>query len=294
MSDSTHLVTGYVPKLWATYTVIGLYGAVALIFWIRFFRSGKTRYMLWVTIGATVMTIGYGNRVPLTKSPSSVGIYSGTQLLTLLSPCAFIAQDYYILPRLATWLEADDCLILRPRLIARIFLISDGITFVVQLAGSGLSAVMNEKLAKAGLTIALIGLIVQVVSFTLYWALLTLFGHRVAHRHPEKWSRDVSVGGTTERLSGSGDWRRVYWALQWTCVGIMVRCIFRVVEFAQGYSGYLRTHEWAYYCLDGLPLLLAILVWTWVWPPLIIVGQHPWVASSVSLVERKPSYHTAA
>lgn len=50
-----------------------------------------------------------------------------------------------------------------------------------------------------------------------------------------------------------------------------IRCIFRVIEFAQGYSGYLRTNEWAYYALDTLPLFLAIVVWAFIWPPSIIV-----------------------
>jgi hypothetical protein len=68
--------------------------------------------------------------------------------LILLSPCAFIAQDYYVLPHMASWIRADDCLYLRPKRIGRIFLTSDCITFVVQLAGSGMGA--STSLAKTG------------------------------------------------------------------------------------------------------------------------------------------------
>ncbi len=60
--------------------------------------------------------------------------------LILLSPCAFIAQNYYVLPHLANWLGAEDCLLVKPRLVGRIFIISDCITFLVQLAGSGMAA----------------------------------------------------------------------------------------------------------------------------------------------------------
>jgi hypothetical protein len=113
------------------------------------------------------------------------------QQLILLSPCAFIAQDYYILPHLAESVGAHDCLLLRARLIGRIFLTSDCITFLVQLAGSGMAA--SASLAKTGETvsshsagflhsscqIALIGLIVQLISFCLFMILWVYFGYNV-------------------------------------------------------------------------------------------------------------------
>lgn len=46
-----------------------------------------------------------------------------------------------------------------------------------------------------------------------------------------------------------------------------IRCTFRVAEFAQGYSGKLRTVEWYIYALDTLPIFLAIAIWTIIWPP---------------------------
>lgn len=51
---------------------------------------------------------------------------------------------------------------------------------------------------------------------------------------------------------------------------IEIRCIYRVIEFAQGYDGYLRTTEWCFYVLDTLPLFAAILVWLYVWPPSVL------------------------
>lgn len=76
-----------------------------------------------------------------------------TQQLILLSPCAFIAQDYYILPHLAESIGAHDYLLLRARVIGQIFITSDCITFLVQLAGSGMPA--SASLAKTGETVSL-------------------------------------------------------------------------------------------------------------------------------------------
>lgn len=55
---------------------------------------------------------------------------------TLLSPCAFLAKDYIVLPRLAAWLGAVDALIIRPSKVLRIFLWSDGNTFFLQMSGA--------------------------------------------------------------------------------------------------------------------------------------------------------------
>lgn len=59
----------------------------------------------------------------------------------------------------------------------------------------------------------------------------------------------------------------MYYALLWTCVGILIRSVYRIAEFAQGYDGKLRTTEAYFYALDSLPLFLAIAVWAVVWPP---------------------------
>ncbi|KAF6057489.1 RTA1 like family protein [Candida parapsilosis] len=40
-------------------------------------------------------------------------------------------------------------------------------------------------------------------------------------------------------------------------IAVFVRCIYRVVELAQGFSGYLITHEVYIMCLDALMLFIA-------------------------------------
>lgn len=48
-------------------------------------------------------------------------------------PCAFIATDYMILGRLATYLDCQGLLLIRPQRIAKIFVISDITTVLVQV-----------------------------------------------------------------------------------------------------------------------------------------------------------------
>jgi hypothetical protein len=60
--------------------------------------------------------------------------------LILLSPCAFLAQNYVLLPRLATKLHCEQYLFVKSSIIVRIFVWSDVITFILQAAGGGLAS----------------------------------------------------------------------------------------------------------------------------------------------------------
>lgn len=112
----------------------------------------------------------------------------------LLSPCGFLANSYIILPRLATWLDAEDCLFLKSRIIVRLFVWSDAITFFLQASGGGLTAMQDAKMSNIGhwvrcvnplcrvvLTpqIALVGLIIAAISFGTFTLLTIVFGVRM-------------------------------------------------------------------------------------------------------------------
>ena len=97
-----------------------------------------------VYIGQTLVRVP----VPSSESHPSAEHPNDCQFI-LLSPCAFLAQDYMLLPRLANWLAAPELLLLKPSIIVRVFVISDVSTFLIQAAGGGMSA-MSGSMAKAG------------------------------------------------------------------------------------------------------------------------------------------------
>jgi hypothetical protein len=47
---------------------------------------------------------------------------------------------------------------------------------------------------------------------------------------------------------------------------IMVRSVFRVVEFIGGQDGYLLKHEWTLYVFDALLMFAAIVIFAWRFP----------------------------
>lgn len=46
-----------------------------------------------------------------------------------------------------------------------------------------------------------------------------------------------------------------------------IRCIFRLIEHATGYDGYLFTHEWNSFVFEALPMIAAIAVFALSYPP---------------------------
>ncbi|KAK1920745.1 hypothetical protein DB88DRAFT_444465, partial [Papiliotrema laurentii] len=163
---------GYVPKTALSIVGIACTGALTIIYWSRMFRDCK-RWTLALTIGETTMTLGFCIRISMHKSPDSLGIY----ILILKSPCASLAQDYVILPRIATWVDGEDCLFLSSNRILRIFVWSDVATFFLQ-AARGMTAA-GARAWETVLRVAVVGLVIQLVSFLTFVRLVVVFGIRM-------------------------------------------------------------------------------------------------------------------
>ncbi|KAJ7662282.1 RTA-like protein [Mycena rosella] len=203
------------------------------------------------------MALGFVLRIIFAGSPYSSGLYIIMDLVILLSPCAFLATDYMLLARLVATFNAEisqTCLLIRPSLIVRIFVASDGTTFLLQATGGGLSSQNTASSANLGKTIAMIGLGLQLVSFALFTVLLAVFGLRLP---------PFKVRGTDQ----VADCRVLYYTMCLTCIGILIRSIFRIAEFAGGYTGFIATHEGYFYLFDALPLWVAMSLYCLVWPP---------------------------
>ncbi|TXT07725.1 uncharacterized protein COLE_04649 [Cutaneotrichosporon oleaginosum] len=188
--NGNRLITGYVPQLALTGVVRLPYVPVGRADTVFARTKPRPKYMLWITIGTFTMAVGFGARIPMTNDPGSLGIYVVTTLFTLLSPCAFLAQDYVLLPRLASWLDAEDCLFLSARLVARIFIGSDICTFLIQAAGGGMTAI--ESMASIG---------EKCISFGLFWILLVVFAFRLY----SSYAPELTPGAATTPRSGRAE-----------------------------------------------------------------------------------------
>jgi len=239
--------------------------AFALILLVAFaqtylmFKRGA-KWMSAMTIGAYCFAAGFGCRFGLHSHPESKGIYIAEYLFIVLSPCAFIAADYVLLGRMARYLGTDSHLLIPARRITVVFIVSDIATFLIQAAGGSSTVSANDqKRIEVGQHIFLAGLALQLLSFLIFTIIYIRFLLRVRRYEPAIWSKDAGKKWYI-------DWRSLAGALFVSCIGILVRSVYRTVELSQGFHGHLGTTEWFFYVLDTLPLFIAISVYLPFWP----------------------------
>jgi len=248
-------VFSYNPSKAAAGIAGGLYVLAGLLLFARLV-SARSWWGLCLPISAIITGTGFFVRIVLTSSPNSIGLFAIQQLFIIVTPAAFLAYNYIVYGRFIVKCVDPKCSSIRPDWVARIFVCSDIVTFLVQEGGGGLQASKKLASVKAGAKVLLIGLVMQMVSYACF-ILLVVHAHR-------KILRDAST-------TGAEPWWNIIWLLYFSSICIMIRCIYRTAEFAQGYGGYLIQHEIYFYILDTLPLLLAISVYIPFWPTKYIV-----------------------
>ena len=103
----------------------------------------------------------------------------------------------------------------------------------------------TKKAIDLGQNIVTGGLVVQILFFGFFIVVAAVF-HLRFHRHPTAESRDVP-------------WKRHIIILYVASILILIRSIFRIVEYQQGNDGYLLGHEVFLYIFDAI-LMLGVMV----------------------------------
>ncbi|KAJ7254406.1 RTA1 like protein-domain-containing protein [Mycena haematopus] len=267
---NTDPIGGFVPKKSLSSLALILYGVSGLIHFFHFFTvPPRSSFMVVLPLGMTVMSIGFILRILYANPPFTIGKYVIMDLCILLSPCLFLTTDYMLLSHLARTFDeevANRCLLIRHSRITKIFVWSDVLTFLLQSGGGGLSTSKDASVANLANKIALIGLVLQALSFGLFTVVLIVFGQRVSKHYPEFWLPKRPLPFKAWSKQPIGDWRILFYVMCATCVGIVIRSVFRVAEYAGGYSGTIATHEAYFYLFDTVPLWISMSLYCVVWP----------------------------
>ncbi|QRW20977.1 RTA1-like protein [Rhizoctonia solani] len=189
--------------------------------------------------------VGLFLRLAFAADTHNLGMFICMNTIVVLSPCAFIATVYMLLGRLALHLDADEYLLVKARIITKLFLTSDIITLLIQATGGAM--VTNQDLSE------IVGLIIQLISFIFYMAVYAVFIYRMMVNRPEECFFPRNKAGFFTH------WTALAGSLTVSCIGILIRSVFRTIEHSQGYGGHLATTESYFYVLDALPLFIGIL-----------------------------------
>lgn len=77
--------------------------------------------------------LGFALRYASNQSPNNVSLFAVQQLLIVCSPAAFLAFNYIVYGRLISYIGAEHSII-NPRKVAKVFVISDVATFMIQVS----------------------------------------------------------------------------------------------------------------------------------------------------------------
>lgn len=188
------------------------------------------------------MTAGYVFRYLSAKSPADLGPYIVQSLFIILPPSLYAATIYMIYGRLVLFVNAPDASMIRPTRVTKIFVCGDVLAFFLQAGGGGMMA--QEGMAKLGQTIMLVGLFIQLFFFGFFLIISLVFWKRM-HSSPKSF---------LVPQYGKYSWLALLKLLLSAAVIVILRCIFRVIEFSQGHDGYLASHEVYMYLFDTAPM----------------------------------------
>ena len=204
-------VLKYKPSISGNSIVGALYLLYSMVFFVYIFRR-KDRWAMCLPIGCFLSAIGYFVRTSLDPYNLSLGPYIVQSMFVVISPATFLAFNYLLYGRMILAVDKDfgratfDAQVMEnplsttsekitmlhkaggtkreksrysfipPRIVGRVFVWSDILTFLIQVVAGGLQASggsANPSLTNLGDTLFMVGVILQGVSYILFTLLLT-------------------------------------------------------------------------------------------------------------------------
>lgn len=177
-----------------------------------------------------------------------------------LAPVFIMAALYYLLSKLAT-IYGEGHSKLKPMWYANIFICCDVISIVIQAAGGGIAGVSLQEgeSTEGGTHVMVAGLAFQVFSMTVFIVLFLDFLYSVMVK-AKKAGNDASFNPRYADIRSRKLFRWFPLGLGASVLFIYVRCIYRVAELSEGWSGHLIVHEIYFMILDALMMCLAIII----------------------------------
>ncbi|KAH6721442.1 RTA1 like protein-domain-containing protein [Leptodontidium sp. 2 PMI_412] len=216
----------------------------------------RTCYFVPLCIGGFFEWIGYiGRALSSQESPNwSLGPYIMQTLLLLIAPALFAASIYMELARVIELVDGESHSMIRRRWLTKLFVAGDVLSFTLQIAGGGIMSSGSLSSVHLGEKIVIVGLFVQIIFFGFFVFIALSFNvrmHKVptekAHHYHDAWHKHINTLYVASLL-------------------IMVRSVFRVVEYIQGNDGYLLRHEYYLYIFDAVLMLAVMVIFNFIHP----------------------------
>ena len=205
-----------------------------------------------------VEAVGYlGRYLSSQETPNWTTIpYVIQSVLLLLAPAFFAASIYMILGRSISSTGHDSLSIIRVKWLTKIFVCGDVISFFAQGAGgSFLSSAKTQSKITTGQNIIIVGLFIQIAFFGFFVVTAGVFHYRL-----RKCWDCISMSTITV------PWVKCLFILYIASLFIMIRSIFRAVEYITGTDGPLMSTEVYLYVFEATLMFLTMITFN-IFPP---------------------------
>ncbi|KAG2183186.1 hypothetical protein INT43_006181 [Umbelopsis isabellina] len=232
----------YDPVIAVAGVAAGLYtvaGAVVLWQTIKY----KKKYMHTVTVTAFCEAVGYYLRLYSGQHTANLDAYIPTALFLLLPPLVLAVASYRTLAHIMRMANIDTGR-RAVKLIENAFLYLDIIAFFTQAAGSGMLAI--QSMANTGNKIAIAGMAISCLNFLVFATVIAVIHKATIRESPDVYRMHV---------------KPLFFALYINIICLNIRSIYRLVEFADGFFGYVNTHEVFFLVFDTLLIFICICAW---------------------------------
>ncbi|CAI7655139.1 unnamed protein product [Penicillium glandicola] len=223
----------------------------------------RTWYFIPFVIGCLFEAFGYLARYASSRQTPNwtTGPYIAQSLMLLLAPAFFAASIYMILGRIIRLLNADSCSIVRTSWLTKIFVTGDVLSFFIQSGGGGMLATAKDNSkVKLGNNMIIAGLFVQIAFFGFFIVVSLIF-----HRRMLASPMHIPVHNRIP-------WTRYMKVLYIASVLVMIRSIYRVVEYLQGSGGFLQSKEIFIYIFDATLMFNCCMLFNYFHPSKILSG----------------------
>jgi hypothetical protein len=224
------------------------------------------RYRVWfvtpIIIGGILEMVGYGARYASGKETPNWTLtpYIIQAILLLVAPALFAATIYMELGRIITLIVGEGRALISRKWMTKIFVIGDVLSFVLQGGGGGYQSAGSLSALRLGTKIIIVGLFVQLAFFGAFLVVAVNF-HINIFRRPTTRSR-IGI-----------PWQKHLKLLYATGMLIMVRSVFRAVEYLQGDDGYLLAREGYLYVFDALLMFIVMVLFNIMHPAELFVDR---------------------
>ncbi|EHK48433.1 hypothetical protein TRIATDRAFT_178509, partial [Trichoderma atroviride IMI 206040] len=245
----------YYPSVPAAATFIALYSIVTIAH-IAIIVTRRTRSFTPFIIGGLFELVGYIGRAISAGDIWALGPYIVQSILLLVAPALFAASIYIILGQIMVFVDGGEFSLVPRRWLTKLFVAGDVVSFLLQMA----------ELLNLGERIIIAGLFAQIVFFGLFIVVAITFQIRFTRYTTGISATAASIphqGALSPRLA---KWKKHMYTLYAGSVLIMIRSIFRVVEYLMGNNGFLLRHEYFIYIFDAALMFLVMVLFLCVHP----------------------------